>query len=76
MLTESELKKIVSKVLNENYDSERLYSREFVVRELRKTPFMRKYIKDLPHIPCEKNGEKTICTKIPESVFMFIFRKF
>jgi hypothetical protein len=41
---------------------------------LRKGPReLKKYIKDLPYIDCtNSNGEKHVCTKIPEVIEVFI----
>lgn len=73
-LTETQLISLIKRVINEGYDPDKLYSREHVVSMLRKGPReLKKYIKDLPYIDCTKsNGEKHVCTKIPEVIEVFI----
>lgn len=60
-------------LLNEQYNPDKLYPRENVVNRLKKAPReMRKYAKDLPSIPCtDSQGNETICTKIPEVVYIY-----
>lgn len=72
------LGKIIRRVINENYDPERLYSKQSIVNQLSKSPkYIKKYVKDLPDIPCvNSEGKKSICTKIPEVLFMYLFRHF
>lgn len=84
-LTENEIRHIVKRVMSEavgvpddmfleNYDSGKLYSREYVVNMLRKGPKeLKKYIKELPYIDCtNSSGDKHICTKVPEVIEIFI----
>jgi len=58
----------------EYYDSEKLYSRNYVVDRIRRGPReLRKFVKDLPFIPCtDKEGNEVICTKIPEVIYVFL----
>lgn len=76
------IKKLVKENLNnlmvEGYDSEKLYSRDYVVNILKRGPgYMRKFIKSLPSIECEDaNGSKKICTKIPEVIYNLINNNF
>jgi hypothetical protein len=57
----------------EYYDSEELYSKEYVVKMLSRGPkYMKEYIKNLPHIDCTKNGQPHVCTRIPEVVYQFL----
>lgn len=60
-------------MINEEYDSERLYKREFIVSRLKDAPKeLRSYISKLPRIPCENDlGERSICTKIPEVLYVY-----
>ena len=73
-LNESELVSIIKKMINENYDPSRLYSRNHVAYRLKMPPReLRRYIKELPHIDCvDANGNKHVCTKIPEVVYVFL----
>ena len=69
LITESQY----TNLLSEYYDSEQLYSKEYVVKRLSKGPkYMKEYIKNLPHIDCTKNGEPHVCTRIPEVVYQFL----
>lgn len=74
LITESQYTNLIS----EYYDSEQLYSREYVVKRLSKGPkYMKEYIKNLPHIECTDNqGVQSTCTKIPEVVYQFLFGNF
>ena len=73
-LTESELVGVVQKIINEQYDGDRLYPKEFIVKVLKSGPKELKHIiKKLPSIPCSnEKGEETICTKIPEVVHVYL----
>ena len=73
-LNESELVSIIKKMINENYDPNRLYSRNHVAYRLKMAPReLRRYIKELPHIDCvDTNGNQHVCTKIPEVVYVFL----
>ena len=73
-LNESELVSIIKKMINESYDPNRLYSRNHVAYRLKMAPReLRRYIKELPHIDCvDANGNKHVCTKIPEVVYVFL----
>lgn len=73
-ITESELVSIVKKVLMEQYNPDDLYPKQYVVAQLKDAPReLRKYIKNLPDIPCENDkGVRTICTKIPEVIHIYI----
>lgn len=59
----------------EYYDSEKLYSRNYVVEKLKYAPKeLRKHIKNLPYIEhTNDQGESKILTKIPEVVYVFLF---
>ena len=73
IITESQY----TNLLSEYYDSEQLYSREYVVKRLSKGPkYMKEYIKNLPHIECTKNGEPHVCTYVPEVVYQFLTGNF
>ena len=73
-LTESQLISLIKRVINEGYDPDKLYSREHVVSMLKRGPReLKRYIKDLPRIDCtNSNGEKHVCTKVPEVIEVFI----
>jgi hypothetical protein len=67
-----------STLINEHYDSDKLYSRASVVNRLKKAPReLRKFANDLPSIPCtDGQGNETICTKIPEVVYIYFTGKY
>lgn len=74
-LTESELISLVERIINEQvYDSEKLYSREYIVNKLMRGPReLKKIIKELPHIDCtDGQGNKHVCTTIPEVIHVFL----
>ena len=66
--------RILEKTINEQFDSERLYPKNEILRLLKGAPIELKQIaKNLPNIPCENdNGERTICTKIPETIHVYL----
>jgi hypothetical protein len=73
-LTETQLISLIKRVIKESYDPDKLYSRDYVVHMLKKGPReLKRHIKELPYIDCTKsNGEKHVCTKVPEVVQIFI----
>jgi hypothetical protein len=75
IVTESQYQRVVSEGF---YESEKLYPRDYIVGRLNRSPkYMREYIKNLPHIECTDNqGIQSICTKIPEVVYQFLFGNF
>ena len=60
--------------ITEQFNREQLYRKEDVVRMLMRAPVeLRRLIKKLPSIDCENDkGEKTICTKIPETIHVYL----
>lgn len=76
------LTNIFNSLLTEHYDSEKLYVREFLVKKLNMkdekgffiTPKgIREYIPKLPYIDCyDSEGNKKICTKIPEFIHVYL----
>jgi hypothetical protein len=60
--------------ITEQFNREQLYRREDVIRMLIGAPVeLRRLIKKLPSIDCENDkGEKTICTKIPETIHVYL----
>lgn len=74
ILTESQFKTI----LNEYYNSEKLYSKRHIVSQLNNAPnYMKKYINTLPSLECtDSQGEPHICTRIPQVVYQYLFGNF
>jgi hypothetical protein len=74
ILTESQY----TRLIESDWDREKLYDREKVVEALRKGPkYIREYIKKLPHIPVEnEKGEVRIATRIPQTIHEYIFGNF
>ena len=73
-LTESEMVTLIERIIKEQYDSKKLYSRAYVVDRLHDAPReLRRYVKDLPHIDCVDNkGNKHVCTTIPEVIHVYL----
>ncbi len=72
------LREFESYNLNENYyDRDRLYSKDFIVKQLSKAPAdIRKCMENLPTIQCKDSaGNNKECTKIPEIVFNWLYGK-
>jgi len=70
ILSESQYKKLIL----EYYESEKLYSRDYIIDKLSRAPReLRKYIKDLPYVPCyDSEGNEKICTRIPEVIYVYL----
>jgi hypothetical protein len=75
IVSESQYQRVMSEGF---YESDKLYPRDYIVGRLNRAPkYMRGYIKNLPHIECTDNqGAQSICTKIPEVVYQFLFGNF
>ena len=74
MLTESQY----TRLIESEWDREKLYDREKIVERLRKGPkYIKDYIKKLPHIPVEnEKGEVKIATRIPQTIHEYLFGNF
>lgn len=70
ILSESQYKNLIL----EYYDSEKLYSKDYVVDRLKNGPKeLKKYIKTLPSLEYQDNeGNVKIFTKVPEVVYVFL----
>jgi hypothetical protein len=69
------LVELIESIIKEDYyDSNKLYNREYIVFKLKNGPReLRKYIKTLPEIECiDSQGNKAICTKIPQVIHVFL----
>ena len=77
-LTESEMISLVERIIKEQYDSKKLYSREYIVNRLKNGPReLKKYIKELPHIDCtDGQGDNHVCTTIPEVIHVFLLGRY
>ena len=60
------------------YNSDNLYPRDYIISRLKRAPkYMHGYIKNLPYIECADNeGTQSVCTKIPDVVYQFLFGNF
>jgi hypothetical protein len=74
VITENQYRTLV----NEHYDQDKLYLRSNIVSQLQNGPkYMKQYIQSLPSLECtDSEGNKHICTKIPQVVYQFLFGKF
>lgn len=66
--------KVSESVISEQFNPDKLYSKEHIVRVLKNGPReLRPILKKLQDIPCVNgNGEQTVCTKIPEIVHVYL----
>lgn len=73
-LTESEMVTLIERIIKEQYNPNKLYSREYVVNRLKRGPReLREYIKKLPHIDCtDGQGNQHVCTTVPEVIHVFL----
>jgi len=77
-----DLKSKIFQILKEYYDRDKLYLKEPLVRNIMRKDLngkfiapreIRKYVRDLPDIPCQDiDGNETMCTKIPQVVYVYI----
>ena len=74
MLTESQY----TRLIESDWDREKLYDREKVVDRLRKGPkYIKDYIKKLPHIKVQnEEGDVKIATRTPQTIHQFLFGNF
>ena len=74
ILSETQYKNL----LMEQFNPEKLYSREKIVSTLKKGPnYIKQYIKKLPYIEVvNEKGEKLVATKIPETIYQYLFGNF
>jgi len=80
VLNETQLNRIIL----EYCDRDKVYVRKKIVDAMRNAPnYLKKYIKDLPkfhmindegEIYTNEEGEKVIFTKIPEVIYVYIFK--
>jgi hypothetical protein len=74
IITENQYVRLV-----ENYwDREKLYDRKKIVERLKKGPsYIKQYIKKLPHIEMQDDqGNILIATKIPQTIYQYLFGNF
>jgi hypothetical protein len=74
IITENQYVRLV-----ENYwDREKLYDRKKIVERLKKGPsYIKQYIKKLPHIEMQDDqGNILIATKIPQTIYQYLFGDF
>ena len=73
-LRESELVSLIERIINEQYNPDKLYNRWYIVDRLNTAPLrLRKYIKTLPEIDCyDDKGNKKVCTTIPEVIYVYL----
>jgi hypothetical protein len=66
--------KVVESVITEQFNPDKLYSKEHIVRILKKGPRELKSITSkLQGIPCvDRNGKETVCVKIPEIIYVYL----
>lgn len=72
-LTETDLTKIINRVISENhqYNPDQLYTIDNMIERIKRGPkFIHKYIKTLPHL--KKEGSDKVYTKIPQVVWQNI----
>lgn len=69
---------LVKRILNEVYDSQRLYPVTSIYSRLRNAPLeIKKIVGKLEAIPCvNQNGEKSMCFRIPEVLHVYFSGKY
>jgi len=74
IITESQY----SRLIESEWDSQKLYDREKIVEKLKKGPkYIKEYIKKLPHIKVQnEEGDVKIATRIPQTIHQFLTGNF
>ncbi len=77
-----DVKNKILEILKEYYDRDKLYLKAPLVKNIMRKDSdgkflapreIRKYVKDLPDIPCQDmDGNETTCTKIPQVLYVYI----
>ena len=78
MLTESQYTRLIENQSESEWNSDKLYEREKIVKLLKKGPkYMQDYIKKLPHIRTQnEEGNIKIATRIPQTVYQYLIGNF
>ena len=78
MLTESQYTRLIENQSESEWNSDKLYEREKIVKLLKKGPkYMQDYIKKLPHIRTQnEEGNIKIATRIPQTVYQYLTGNF
>lgn len=82
LVSENTFSKVMTKLLSENYEPNKLYHRESLVKKLlaknQKGFFIapkeiRSIVERLPYIECtDSQGNDATCTKIPEVLYVYL----
>lgn len=82
LISENTYSKVMTKLISENYDPNKLYHRESLVKRLlaknQKGFFIapkeiRSIVERLPYIECtDSQGNNATCTKIPEVLYVYL----
>jgi hypothetical protein len=61
-------------IIKEEYDGNRLYPKDEILRLLKGAPKeIRQAARKLPNVECENDkGQRTICTKIPQTIYVYL----
>lgn len=68
------IKDIIRRVLNEQYNSQQLYTLDYIKRRTSDAPYeIKKIVRKLTPVPCVNDtGVKNTCVRIPEVVYVYI----
>ena len=68
------LKRLINKVLTEQYNPERLFLKDEIERQLHGAPSeLKRIFKKLNLIKCEnEKGERNVCVRIPEVIYVYL----
>jgi hypothetical protein len=82
IVSEKTLSKVIGKLVTENYDADKLYHRESLVKRLlaknqkgfyNAPKEIRAIVEKLPYIECtDSQGNNATCTKIPEVLHVYL----
>lgn len=82
LISENTFSKVMTKLISENYEPNKLYHRESLVKRLsaknQKGFFIapkeiRSIVERLPYIECtDSQGNEATCTKIPEVLYIYL----
>jgi len=73
-----ELSTIIRRVIKEYYEKDELYSYKYILERTKNAPYeIKQYVRNLKKISCVNDvGEKGVCVKVPEVLYVYLQGKY